>query len=210
MSNYLVHYGTPRHSGRYPWGSGKEPYQSLIRGKSGGYNLNKEKRYSKINMASEHKLHKYQLKKTKSKTSAARNANILSTINPGLGLAYTSYNRLFDENVYRAKGRSRAALAVTGAQLLGQMIGTEVVASAIAPAVINAALTGTNPALLVLVAPAVTSLSGLAAGTAVSKSIGKAEEHKLSKENTYTDNYGERVDEYYRKKERDRIRKVIS
>lgn len=25
---YLCHYGTPRHSGRYPWGSGKNPYQS--------------------------------------------------------------------------------------------------------------------------------------------------------------------------------------
>ena len=36
MSNYLVHYGTPRHSGRYPWGSGKKPYQSLTRSKSGG------------------------------------------------------------------------------------------------------------------------------------------------------------------------------
>src|SRR5690606_16360289 len=23
----LMHYGTPRHSGRYPWGSGKNPYQ---------------------------------------------------------------------------------------------------------------------------------------------------------------------------------------
>ena len=23
----LVHYGTKRHSGRYPWGSGKDPYQ---------------------------------------------------------------------------------------------------------------------------------------------------------------------------------------
>ena len=28
MSNdYLAHYGTPRHSGRYPWGSGDNPYQ---------------------------------------------------------------------------------------------------------------------------------------------------------------------------------------
>ena len=27
MSDYLQHYGTPRHSGRYPWGSGKNPYQ---------------------------------------------------------------------------------------------------------------------------------------------------------------------------------------
>ena len=26
-SEYLYHYGTPRHSGRYPWGSGKNPYQ---------------------------------------------------------------------------------------------------------------------------------------------------------------------------------------
>ncbi len=25
--NVLVHYGTPRHSGRYPWGSGENPYQ---------------------------------------------------------------------------------------------------------------------------------------------------------------------------------------
>jgi len=24
---YLLHYGTPRHSGRYPWGSGEEPFQ---------------------------------------------------------------------------------------------------------------------------------------------------------------------------------------
>ena len=24
---YLEHYGTPRHSGRYPWGSGENPYQ---------------------------------------------------------------------------------------------------------------------------------------------------------------------------------------
>ena len=23
----LAHYGTPRHSGRYPWGSGDDPYQ---------------------------------------------------------------------------------------------------------------------------------------------------------------------------------------
>ena len=25
---YLAHYGTPRHSGRYPWGSGKDPQRS--------------------------------------------------------------------------------------------------------------------------------------------------------------------------------------
>ena len=26
-NDILVHYGTPRHSGRYPWGSGENPYQ---------------------------------------------------------------------------------------------------------------------------------------------------------------------------------------
>lgn len=28
-SDYLIHYGTPRKSGRYPFGSGKRPFQSL-------------------------------------------------------------------------------------------------------------------------------------------------------------------------------------
>lgn len=27
LENFLAHYGTPRHSGRYPWGSGEDPYQ---------------------------------------------------------------------------------------------------------------------------------------------------------------------------------------
>ena len=27
---YLAHYGTPRHSGRYPWGSGENPYQRYV------------------------------------------------------------------------------------------------------------------------------------------------------------------------------------
>ena len=30
MRRELKHYGTPRHSGRYPWGSGKDPYQSAV------------------------------------------------------------------------------------------------------------------------------------------------------------------------------------
>ena len=29
LNNHLAHYGLPRRSGRYKWGSGKEPYQSL-------------------------------------------------------------------------------------------------------------------------------------------------------------------------------------
>ena len=27
IADFLEHYGTPRHSGRYPWGSGEDPYQ---------------------------------------------------------------------------------------------------------------------------------------------------------------------------------------
>lgn len=27
IEEFLIHYGTPRHSGRYPWGSGEDPYQ---------------------------------------------------------------------------------------------------------------------------------------------------------------------------------------
>ena len=36
---YLAHYGTPRHSGRYPWGSGEDPYQheDWYNGKDGEY-----------------------------------------------------------------------------------------------------------------------------------------------------------------------------
>lgn len=30
MEEFLEHYGTPRHSGRYPWGSGKDPYQRSV------------------------------------------------------------------------------------------------------------------------------------------------------------------------------------
>lgn len=34
-SEYLMHYGKPRRSGRYPWGSGEEPYRRLRQNKSG-------------------------------------------------------------------------------------------------------------------------------------------------------------------------------
>lgn len=41
--NDLLHYGTPRHSGRYPWGSGDRPYQNREERKA----ARKEKRDSK-------------------------------------------------------------------------------------------------------------------------------------------------------------------
>lgn len=35
----ILHYGTKRHSGRYPYGSGKEPYQDMKSSKSKDYKL---------------------------------------------------------------------------------------------------------------------------------------------------------------------------
>lgn len=43
MHDYLIHYGTPRHSGRYPWGSGERPYQGDKLSKSKKEALSKEK-----------------------------------------------------------------------------------------------------------------------------------------------------------------------
>lgn len=40
-NNELMHYGTPHHSGRYPWGSGDRPYQG------DGQNTRKAKTYNK-------------------------------------------------------------------------------------------------------------------------------------------------------------------
>ena len=47
----LYHYGTPRHSGRYPWGSGKDPYQS------GGSMVGADKYYQKKGMTKTERAH---------------------------------------------------------------------------------------------------------------------------------------------------------
>lgn len=53
MDNSLYHYGTPKHSGRYPWGSGDNPYHH--QGK-------KEKKKSKNNPEYENISAKYKSK----------------------------------------------------------------------------------------------------------------------------------------------------
>lgn len=40
--DFIMHYGTPRHSGRYPWGSGKNPYQRNAAFRSHVLELRKE------------------------------------------------------------------------------------------------------------------------------------------------------------------------
>lgn len=50
MENYLFHYGMPRRSGRYPWGSGENPYQHE-KGFNGYINDLKRQGYSEVEIA---------------------------------------------------------------------------------------------------------------------------------------------------------------
>lgn len=49
--DYLAHYGTPRHSGRYPWGSGEDPYQRSINFLEEGKRLKKEEGFTDTEVA---------------------------------------------------------------------------------------------------------------------------------------------------------------
>ena len=72
MSNgYLRHYGTPRHSGRYPWGSGKNPYQSLNRQ---FMNRDREYRQQGMNEKERAKAHNMTVTEYRARYSAATNA----------------------------------------------------------------------------------------------------------------------------------------
>ena len=70
-SRYLQHYGTPRHSGRYPWGSGKNPYQSLNRSF-----VNRDREYRKQGMTEKEraKAHDMTVTEYRARYSAATNA----------------------------------------------------------------------------------------------------------------------------------------
>lgn len=70
-SRYLQHYGTPRHSGRYPWGSGKNPYQSLNRSF-----INRDREYRKQGMTEKEraKAHDMTVTEYRARYSAATNA----------------------------------------------------------------------------------------------------------------------------------------
>lgn len=60
--NELYHFGIPRRSGRYPWGSGDRPFQS-----SGGKATKKNKRKSEREQRSAQKEHQKQLQLQKRK-----------------------------------------------------------------------------------------------------------------------------------------------
>lgn len=51
LNDHLEHYGLPRRSGRYKWGSGKDPYQSVGRKKSLKKVVQNGERYIKSKLA---------------------------------------------------------------------------------------------------------------------------------------------------------------
>ena len=60
-ANELYHYGTPRHSGRYPWGSGENPYQSDMDFKA-HYNSLKQKGWTQKEIAKSMNMNTSQLR----------------------------------------------------------------------------------------------------------------------------------------------------
>jgi hypothetical protein len=69
---YLAHYGLPRRSGRYKWGSGKEPYQSLRSSAKAGEkfikSFSKNSEVEKQNAKRRERTKAAQLEKKKQKT----------------------------------------------------------------------------------------------------------------------------------------------
>ena len=74
---YLAHYGLPRRSGRYKWGSGKEPYQSLGSSAKAGEkfikSFSKKSRVEEQNDKRRERTKAVQLEKKKQKKTKYRN-----------------------------------------------------------------------------------------------------------------------------------------
>ena len=89
----LYHYGTPRHSGRYPWGSGENPYQSDMDFKA-HYNSLKKKGW------------------TQKEIAKSMNMNT-SQLRAKVDIASENMTRARDAAVYklREKGYSKMAIA---------------------------------------------------------------------------------------------------
>lgn len=75
MSDELMHYGTPRHSGRYPWGSGENPYQHEADFLSGVEKLHKDGVAEK-DIAKLYGMTVEELRKRKSNAKAERRASL--------------------------------------------------------------------------------------------------------------------------------------
>lgn len=84
----LVHYGTPRHSGRYPWGSGDNPYQRSFDFKSKYHDLRKQG-LSQVEVAKSFGMNTTELRKrialADEEIEAARTAEVMKLRAKGMG-----------------------------------------------------------------------------------------------------------------------------
>lgn len=98
----ILHYGTPRHSGRYPWGSGERPHQNSIQrkrisGEGYSYNIKDENQ----NIISEIKLYDY--------SSPGFNWVLMADVDTdqkhrGKGLATSLINKAYSDIKKEGKG----------------------------------------------------------------------------------------------------------
>ena len=95
--DYIMHYGTKRHSGRYPWGSGERPYQGEERGnglndEASVINYLSDKGFKKIEYDS--KYYHQMLKDVKVTDSLGRKTSISITIDADPSYRYNNSNEL--------------------------------------------------------------------------------------------------------------------
>lgn len=87
-NDQLEHYGTPRHSGRYPWGSGDNPYQRSAEFISNYHDL-KKKGFSQVEIAKSFGMNTTELRKkisvSNEEIEAARTAEVMKLRAKGMG-----------------------------------------------------------------------------------------------------------------------------
>lgn len=75
LNDHLAHYGLPRRSGRYKWGSGKDPYQSLERKRHLKKAVKAGEHYVKSKLGSSKRAHKKAAKAREKEENEKAKAN---------------------------------------------------------------------------------------------------------------------------------------
>ncbi len=86
----LYHYGIPRRSGRYPWGSGKKPYQDALKGRRRSEYFTSERTLPKGTKV-------YRTATTNSKTIGGRKPTYVSYLDPDRDLYKSGHIRVRDK-----------------------------------------------------------------------------------------------------------------
>lgn len=118
-SEELTHYGTPRHSGRYPWGSGENPYQSLIGFRKHVFSM-REQGINDVQIAKSMGMNTAQLRKSLSRAyneqKAYEQALAVKLLDKGMsanaaakrmGLAYNTFKNLVDPTMQKRRNINR-------------------------------------------------------------------------------------------------------